>query len=275
MKGVRLVPLNGGPEPRQPANGQGFGPALASGSGPRSRATQPIPPAGVQGAPLAEARGLERVYVTGSERVAALRGVNLALWPGRIAVVRGRSGAGKTTLLNLLAGLDEPTAGMALLFGADLSKMTEEQRTQLRREALGFVFQSAHLFPILTALENVELPMRLAHAEHEERRQRASESLALVGLAGRAQHRALELSGGEQQRVSLARALAHRPRLVLADEPTGALDSHTGRAIFQLLRQVASEQGIAFLIATHDPQAVEVADDLYDINDGLLEPALL
>jgi ABC-type lipoprotein export system ATPase subunit len=273
MKGVRLVPLNGGPEPRPPANGQGSGPGLMSGSGPRSRATQPIPPAGVQGAPLAEARGLERVYATGSERVAALRGVNLALWPGRIAVVRGRSGAGKTTLLNLLAGLDEPTAGAALLFGADLSKMTEEQRTQLRREALGFVFQSAHLFPILTALENVELPMRLAHAEHEERRQRASEALALVGLAGRAQHRALELSGGEQQRVSLARALAHRPRLVLADEPTGALDSHTGRAIFQLLRQVASEQGIAFLIATHDPQAVEVADDLYDINDGLLEPA--
>src|SRR5579871_5186939 len=127
MKGVRLVPLNGGPEPRPP---------LASGSGPRSRATQPIPPAGVQGTPLAEARGLERVYVTGSERVAALRGVNLALWSGRIAVVRGRSGAGKTTLLNLLAGLDEPTAGAALLFGADLSKMTEEQRTQIRREAL-------------------------------------------------------------------------------------------------------------------------------------------
>lgn len=273
MKGVRLVPLNGGPEPRPQTNRQGSGPSMAMSSGLFPRVTQPIPPAGVQGAPLAEARGLERVYTTGSERVVALRRVNLALWPGRIAVVRGRSGAGKTTLLNLLAGLDEPTAGAALLFSADLSKMTEEQRTQLRREALGFVFQSAHLFPILTALENVELPMRLAHAEHEERRQRANEALSLVGLAGRARHRALELSGGEQQRVSLARALAHRPRLVLADEPTGALDSHTGRAIFQLLRQVASEQGVAFFIATHDPQAIEVADDLYDINDGVLEPA--
>ncbi len=220
-----------------------------------------------------EALGLERIYTMGGERVAALRGITLALWPGRIAVMRGRSGAGKTTLLNLIAGLDEPTAGAVWLFGSALATLGEEQRTRLRREALGFVFQSAHLFPILTALENVELPLRLARAEQQERRTRASEALALVGLAERAKHRALELSGGEQQRVALARALAHGPRLVLADEPTGALDSQTGRAIFQLLRRVASEQGVAFLIATHDPQAIEIADDLYDINDGVLTVA--
>ena len=265
MKGVRLVPLNGGPEPRPPANGQG--------SGPRSRATQPIPPAGVQGAPLAEARGLERVYTTGSERVAALRGVNLALWPGRIAVVRGRSGAGKTTLLNLIAGLDEPTAGSIWLFGQELATLREQQRTALRRESLGFVFQSAHLFPNLTALENVELPLRLARAETRVRQERSAQALEMVGLAGRARHRALELSGGEQQRVAIARALAHGPRLVLADEPTGSLDSQTGRTILQLMRRVASEQSVAFFIATHDPQAADIADELYDISDGVLMPS--
>lgn len=268
MKGVRLVPLGDGPESR-PAHSS-IAPAGVAAPG---QVPFPAVPAGVAGMPLVEARGVEKSYTVGSERVLALRGVSLALWPGRVAVVRGRSGAGKTTLLNLLAGLDEPTAGVVLLFGTDLSRLNEEQRTQIRRTSLGFVFQAAHLLPIMTALENVELPLRLARAEPQERRKRASEALALVGLAARAHHRALELSGGEQQRVAIARALAHRPRLVLADEPTGALDSQMGRAIFHLLRQVASEQGVAFLIATHDPQAVEIADDLYDINDGLLLPA--
>ena len=223
--------------------------------------------------PLVEARGLERVYTAGSERVTALRGISLTLWPGRVAVLRGRSGAGKTTLLNVIAGLDEPTAGTILLFGQELARLSERQRTLLRRESLGFVFQAAHLFPSLTALENVELPLRLARAEPQERRECAAEALALVGLAGRARHRALELSGGEQQRVAIARALAHTPRLVLADEPTGNLDSQTGKTILQLMRRVASEQGVAFLIATHDPLAAEIADDLYDINDGVLTSA--
>ncbi len=223
--------------------------------------------------PLVEARELERIYVAGAERVAALRGVSLALWPGRVAVLRGRSGAGKTTLLNLIAGLDEPTAGTILLFGQELATLSERQRTVLRRESLGFVFQAAHLFPSLTALENVELPLRLARAGTEERRKRAAEALALVGLAGRARHRALELSGGEQQRVAIARALAHTPKLVLADEPTGNLDSQTGKTILQLMRRVAAEQKVAFLIATHDPQAAEIADDVYNIHDGVLTPA--
>ncbi len=223
--------------------------------------------------PLVEARELERIYVAGAERVAALRGVSLALWPGRVAVLRGRSGAGKTTLLNLIAGLDEPTAGTILLFGQELATLSERQRTVLRRESLGFVFQAAHLFPSLTALENVELPLRLARAGTEERRKRAAEALALVGLAGRARHRALELSGGEQQRVAIARALAHTPKLVLADEPTGNLDSQTGKTILQLMRRVAAEQKVAFLIATHDPQAAEIADDVYNLHDGVLTPA--
>jgi putative ABC transport system ATP-binding protein len=221
-------------------------------------------------APLLEVRGLTRVYMVGGEQVEALRGVYLTLWAGRVAILRGRSGAGKTTLLNLIAGLDEPTAGSIRLFGQDLATLREQQRTRLRRESLGFVFQSAHLFPNLTALENVELPLRLARAGTRERQQRSAQALQVVGLAGRARHRALELSGGEQQRVAIARALAHGPRLVLADEPTGNLDSQTGRTILSLMRSVASEQGVTFLVATHDPQALEVADDLYDINDGVL-----
>ncbi len=225
------------------------------------------------GLPLVEARELERIYVAGGERVAALRGVSLALWPGRVAVLRGRSGAGKTTLLNLIAGLDEPTAGTILLFGQELATLSERERTVLRRESLGFVFQAAHLFPSLTALENVEVPLRLARADTNERRQRAAEALALVGLAGRARHRALELSGGEQQRVAIARALAHAPKLVLADEPTGNLDSQTGKMILQLMRRIAVEQNIAFLVATHDPQATEIADDVYNLHDGILIPA--
>jgi ABC-type lipoprotein export system ATPase subunit len=223
-------------------------------------------------APLVVVSGLERVYRVGGEQVAAIRGINLTLWPGRVTVVRGRSGAGKTTLLNLIAGLDEPTAGSIRLFGQELTTLNEQQRTLLRRESLGFIFQAAHLFPILTAQENVELPLRLSKSDPAERRRRAAEALALMGLEARARHRALELSGGEQQRVAIARALAHAPRLVLADEPTGSLDSHTGRAIFQLMRRVSSEQGIAFLIATHDAQAAEVADDLYEMNDGVLAP---
>jgi ABC-type lipoprotein export system ATPase subunit len=243
-KGVRLVPIKDQPSPHVADDGR---------------------------APLVVVSGLERTYRVGGVQVAALRGVDLALWPGRVVVMRGRSGAGKTTLLNLIAGLDEPTAGSIALFGHDLAVLSEQQRTLLRRERLGFIFQAAHLFPILTAQENVELPLRLSKMDPEERRRRATEALTLAGLADtRARHRALELSGGEQQRVAIARALAHAPRLVLADEPTGNLDSHTGRAIFQLMRRVASEQGVAFLIATHDAQAAEVADDLYEINDGVL-----
>ena len=242
-----------------------------SGQGPE-RSHLPGAPEWAGDLPLVDVRELERIFTAGGERVAALRDVSLALWPGRVAVLRGRSGAGKTTLLNLIAGLDEPTSGTILLFSQELATLSERQRTVLRRESLGFVFQAAHLFPSLTALENVEVPLRLARAESQERRQRASEALALVGLAGRALHRALELSGGEQQRVAIARALAHTPRLVLADEPTGNLDSQTGKMILQLMRYVAAEQGVAFLIATHDPLAAEIADDVYALNDGVLTP---
>jgi putative ABC transport system ATP-binding protein len=166
--------------------------------------------------------------------------------------------------------LDNPTNGHIWLLGKDMAKLRERERTDLRRTELGFVFQSAHLFPALTARENVEVPLRLGETPRAQREQRSREVLALVGLADRMQHRAPELSGGEQQRVAIARALVHAPRLVLADEPTGNLDTHTGLSILELLVTVAHEAGIAFVVTTHDPQASALADEIYDINDGVL-----
>jgi putative ABC transport system ATP-binding protein len=220
-----------------------------------------------------EVHDVGKVYQVGSGSVTALRHITFGVNSGRLVAIRGRSGAGKTTLLNVIAGLDEPTSGSVLLFERDLAHLSERERTELRRRELGFVFQAAHLFPALSARENVELPLRLLDTPRQERTQRATEALALVGLAERAQHRAPELSGGEQQRVALARALVHAPRLVLADEPTGNLDLHTGLAILELLTKVAHTAGISFIMTTHDPAAVELADEVYDINDGVLTPA--
>lgn len=210
--------------------------------------------------------------VGGDHVVTALRRVNLRVNEGEFIAIRGRSGAGKTTLLNIIAGLDDPTHGRVLLFGRDLANVREAERTAIRRTELGFMFQAAHLIPTLTARENVGLLLRLSNTPASQREQRASEALALVGLAERQQHRAPELSGGEQQRVAIARALVHAPRLVLADEPTGNLDTHTGLAILDLLRNVAHNAGIGFIITTHDPQASAIADAVYDINDGVLSP---
>jgi putative ABC transport system ATP-binding protein len=224
--------------------------------------------------PLLRVEHLVKEFRTGSSTVTALRSVSFALQYGSFIAIRGRSGAGKTTLLNLIAGLDDPSEGHIWLSGKDIGKLSESERTNLRRTELGFVFQSAHLFPSLTARENVEVPLRLAHTPREERERRSREALALVGLSERMQHRSPELSGGEQQRVAIARALVHAPRLVLADEPTGNLDTHTGLAIIQLLVEVAHQAGIGFVITTHDPQASALADEIYDINDGVLAPGV-
>jgi putative ABC transport system ATP-binding protein len=221
---------------------------------------------------LLHVQNVDKLYGSGENAVTALRHVNLAVGDGQFIAIRGRSGAGKTTLLNIIAGLDNPSSGRVMLFGRDLSQLSEGQRTQLRRRQLGFVFQAAHLITSFTARENVEVPLRLARTSRAERERRSHEALSLVGLAEREQHRAPELSGGEQQRVAIARALVHAPRMVLADEPTGNLDSHTGLAILDLLVNVSHAAGIAFIITTHDPTASAVADQVYDINDGMLTP---
>jgi len=224
---------------------------------------------------LLRVENVVKQYGTGSRAVTALRSVNLMVDEGQFLAIRGRSGAGKTTLLNIIAGLDDPTSGRVVLFGRDLAHLSERQRTELRRHQLGFIFQSAHLVTAFTAQENVEVPLRLARTEPQERERRSLEALSLVGLADRAHHRAPELSGGEQQRVAIARALVHAPRLVLADEPTGNLDSHTGLAILDLMKTVAHAAHIAFIITTHDPQASAAADAVYDISDGVLTPGEL
>jgi ABC-type lipoprotein export system ATPase subunit len=217
---------------------------------------------------IAEARGVTRVFRTGSSPVHALRGIDLRIQPGELVALRGRSGSGKTTLLSILAGLDDPTEGQVLILDQNLGKLDEVARALLRREKIGMMFQNAHLFPSLTAQENVEIPLRLARVPADQREKQSREALELVGLAQRAHHRSMELSGGEQQRVALARALVHKPRFIVADEPTGNLDSMTGRTIATLLRNTAHEQQIGLLIATHDPAIAEVADRVLMIQDG-------
>lgn len=217
---------------------------------------------------LLEASGLGKIYTTGPAPVTALRDVDLAVEPGTVVVVRGRSGSGKTTLLNLLGGLDEPSTGSVRLDGELLSDMGEEERSEMRRSRIGFIFQAFGLIPILTAAENVEVPLRLVKTPPGERRERGRVLLELVGLGDRAGHRPAELSGGEQQRVAIARALANRPRLLLADEPTGQLDSVTGKAIIDLLAALVHSEGIAAIVATHDPAPLALADRVIELRDG-------
>lgn len=217
---------------------------------------------------IAEARGVTREFRSGSGIVQALRGVDLRIQPGEFVALRGRSGSGKTTLLNVLIGLDNPTQGQVLILERDLARMNETERARLRRESIGMMFQNAHLFPALTAQENVEVPLRLARVAPQQRTQQAQEALEQVGLAKRAHHRGLELSGGEQQRVALARALVHKPRFIVADEPTGNLDSLTGRDITKLLNDICHTTQIGLLVATHDAVIVSAADRVLIIQDG-------
>jgi ABC-type lipoprotein export system ATPase subunit len=219
---------------------------------------------------IVEAYGVTRDFQVGTRTIHVLRGINLSIQAGEFVALRGRSGSGKTTLLNILVGLDNPTQGHVSIMGKDLAHLNEAGRAALRRERIGLLFQNAHLFPTLTAQENVEVALRLQLTPPTEREQRAHEALELVGLGQRASHRGLELSGGEQQRVALARALVHRPRFVIADEPTGNLDSLTGRKIVQLFRDIVLQTNIALLIATHDISVVNAADRILNINDGIL-----
>lgn len=217
---------------------------------------------------VVETRGVTRDFQVGAVAVHALRGIDLLIQPGEFVALRGRSGSGKTTLLNILVGLDDPTQGQVITLGYNLAQLNEATRAALRRESIGLLFQNAHLFPTLTAQENVEVALRLQLTPESERSQRALGALELVGLRARTHHRGLELSGGEQQRVALARALVHTPRFVIADEPTGNLDSLTARKIVQLFRDIVQQTGIALLVATHDATVYNTADRVLHINDG-------
>lgn len=218
--------------------------------------------------PLVRARGLERVFTFGRQVIHAVHGVDLDVNPGDLVMLTGRSGSGKTTLLNLLAGLDRPTKGSVLFRGREMSRMPERDLVGMRRKEIGFVFQSFALLPLLSAYENVELPLRIANWNRGEQRKRAMECLELVGLARRASHRPYELSGGERQRVAIARALAHRPCLILADEPTGELDATTGVAIFTLLREIIAREQVSVILTTHDVSMVRFATVSHHMSDG-------
>ncbi|CAI8025835.1 Uncharacterized ABC transporter ATP-binding protein MJ0796, partial [Geodia barretti] len=218
--------------------------------------------------PLVEVSDLQRIYAVGDQSVHALRGIDLVVPRRCFALFRGRSGSGKTTLLNLIGSLDTPTAGRVSLFGQDINLLSADECAQIRQLYIGFVFQAFSLIPTLSAQENVEMTLRILQVSPAERRRRAAYCLSLVGLGRWADHRPFEMSGGQQQRLSIARALAHGPAMLIADEPTSDLDSETGRQILQLFAQLVEEEGITVLMASHDPASDDFATEVYELQDG-------
>jgi len=215
--------------------------------------------------------GLTRRFDSGGSVVTAVNAVDIEIPAGQFIAIVGRSGSGKTTLLNIIAGLDTPDEGSVFIDGQEISRFTDKQSTKFRREQIGFVFQSFGLLPLLSAAENIDLALRIAGSGIRERGNRTRELLEQVGLTHRADHRPYELSGGEQQRVAVARALANNAPLIIADEPTGELDSTTGAQIFSLLREVA-DSGVTIITATHDPFVMEHVDLVREMADGALLP---
>lgn len=224
----------------------------------------PPPAAG----PIIAARGVGKVYESGRLRVEALRSVDLAVQPGEMVAVVGPSGCGKTTLLNCLSGLDDVSAGQVILEGRDLAQMTDLERTRLRSRRMGFVFQAFNLLPVLTAQENVELPLLVSGMQPREAETKARAALAQVGLATHYDHKPRELSGGQQQRVTIARSLVNDPAIVWADEPTGNLDTQSGQEILDLLHRLNQERGQTYVIVTHEPAIARSCHRIVRMEDG-------
>ena len=220
--------------------------------------------------PIIDVTDVTRTFGSGPTATAALRGVNMTVGEGQLVALRGRSGSGKTTLLNIVGGLDAPDSGAVRIDGKDVTSMSEQQRVHLRRETVTYIFQSFSLLPGLSAAENVGVPLRIAGMAPKAREERVATMLTLVGLAGHTRHRPGELSGGQQQRVAIARALAPRPRLLLADEPTGQLDAETGKQVVRLVRSVVRSEGVTALLATHDPTLMDIADSVLHLTDGTI-----
>jgi ABC-type lipoprotein export system ATPase subunit len=221
--------------------------------------------------PMLEMRHISKIYGVDEAQVFALNDVSLTVSKGEFIAVMGPSGSGKSTAMNILGCLDTPSSGQYLLFGAEVGGMDRDQRALLRRHFLGFIFQGFNLLARTTALENVELPLIYQGVDVEERRERAMEALKKVGLEGRARHRPSELSGGQQQRVAIARAIVTRPGLILADEPTGNLDSARGREIMELLTQLNREEGLSVLMVTHEPDMAAYASRVVTFVDGRIQ----
>ena len=234
-------------------------------------AEKPTSKTRVNGDLIVKAMGVHKVYHTGQVSVEALRGVDLNVWRGEMVAIMGPSGSGKTTLLNCLSGLDTADQGQIVIEGVSLPEMSDRERTAYRARRMGFVFQFYNLLPVLSAVENVELPLLVSGIGLREARKRAQESLAQVGLAERANHRPAELSGGERQRTTIARALVNRPALVWADEPTGDLDSETAKEIMDLLVDLNQEQRLTFILVTHDRNVGNRCGRIVRMRDGLVE----
>jgi putative ABC transport system ATP-binding protein len=216
--------------------------------------------------------GVRRSFGSGNRMLHVLRGVNLKVVKGQLVGLYGPSGSGKTTLLNLIGALDMPNNGRIFVDGKDVTRMSDNARARLRRTHIGFIFQNYTLVPTYTALENIDLTLRLSGMGYFERRRRSKSALEAVGLSAWADHMPDELSGGQRQRVAIARALAARPALILADEPTSGLDTRTSRRIMTLFHEIARDQGTAFVIVSHDPVVVDFVDRAYDLDHGIIKP---
>lgn len=215
------------------------------------------------------AKNVDRIFHTPSGDFQALKDINVEIPAGKLTILRGRSGSGKTTLMNIMGALDKPTGGSVLLEGKDIVQLDENARAKLRRNDIGFVFQSVALIPMMTALENVEFALRMTKYKGDLSA-RAMECLKLVGLSQRAYHLPQELSGGEQQRVAIARAIAHRPKVLFTDEPTGALDTVTGLTVVKIFKELTSQEGVTIVMTTHDVGLMELGDKVYELEGGEL-----
>jgi putative ABC transport system ATP-binding protein len=219
---------------------------------------------------MIQTNGISRGYPVGdNETFWALRNISISIPKGKLSILRGKSGSGKTTLMNILGALDRPTEGSVIFDGNELFKMDDKALGQFRRRNVGFVFQSVALIPMMTAYENVEFALRLAGIR-ENRKQRAEECLKMVGLGARMGHMPQELSGGEQQRVAIARAIAHRPRVIFADEPTAELDTNTGLQVVKIFRELTENEGVTFVMTTHDTGLMDLGDQVYQLEGGEL-----
>ncbi|WP_272037616.1 ABC transporter ATP-binding protein [Paenibacillus sp. JJ-100] len=243
--------------------------AVASEETPQQTKTKPkkelLPP---YDGPVLEVRNVHRSFQTGSRIIHVLKGIDMEVKPQQLVMLKGRSGSGKTTLLNMLGGLDQPSSGEILFSGQPLQDWGDQRRTALRRKEIGFIFQAYALMPLLSAWENVELSLRMADVPRSEWKDRVGHCLDLVGLTKRVKHRPFEMSGGEQQRVAIAKAIAHRPRLLLADEPTAELDSKMGAQVMAVFRNIIEVEQVTICMTTHDPTILEVADHVYEMADG-------
>lgn len=217
---------------------------------------------------ILRASGIKKKYGTGNKSVTVLKDIHLSVDTGTFVALKGRSGSGKTTLLNLLGALDRPTDGTIAFAGEDITTLSDRARDELRKSRIGLIFQSYSLIPIMSAYENVDFALRIAGVASKERKVAVCTAMEQVGLSGRMHHRPFELSGGEQQRTAIARAIAHKPSLLLADEPTAELDSKTGYHIIRLFRELVVQHGVTIILTTHDPAIMKMVDRVYELEDG-------